>query len=138
MTKMFCTYMTFIMYSSNFSLSSLKEINVICKNNNIRIVLNSSFDISIFSSWSGRLDRLFQSKNIKDNELAVSKKKQKRKYSILIWELKRKKKKIILIQGFSIDKILLSFRRHIGFNIEKTITISLFKPLLLYQITSRP
>ena len=57
-TKLLHTYMTFIINSPDFFLASLKEI-VICKNNSIRVFLNPSFNIPIFSSWSGRLNELF-------------------------------------------------------------------------------
>lgn len=61
--------MTFIINSPDFFLASLKEI-VICKNNSIRVFLNPSFNIPIFSSWSGRLNELFQLENIKEDKLA--------------------------------------------------------------------
>lgn len=67
--------MTFAMDYSNFFLLSLKKL-VIYKNNNIHALLNSSFDTSIFFSQSGKLDRLFQLKNIEEDELALFTHKQ--------------------------------------------------------------
>ncbi len=77
MTKLLCTYMTFAMDSPDFSLTSLKEI-VICKNNNMHVPLNSSFDIPIFSNRSDRSDKLFQPENIDEDELVPSTRKQEK------------------------------------------------------------
>lgn len=63
--------MTFAIDSPDFSLASLQEV-VICKNNNIHILLNSSFDTPILSLKSGRdtrADGLFQSENIEGDQL---------------------------------------------------------------------
>lgn len=76
MTKLLHTYITFVMNSPNFFLTSLKEI-VTCKNNNICVSLNLSFDISIFSSQNDKLDKFLQPNNIEEDELALSSHKQK-------------------------------------------------------------
>lgn len=60
--------MTFAIDSSDFFKTSLQEI-VICKNNNMCIFFNLSFDLSIFSlkpNRNGRTNIFLQPKVIKE------------------------------------------------------------------------
>lgn len=73
MTKLFHTYMTFTIDSSKFSFVFFQEI-VICKNNGICTVLNSNFDILIFSTkvQSGKANDIFTIENIEKDDLVPS------------------------------------------------------------------